>query len=226
MIDPLLAGGLLAAAAYCASTLLPFPGIHEALASGALFRTPAPWVALTFDDGPHPERTPRILDALAAAGALATFFVVGRQARRLPELVRRIAREGHTIGNHTDLHAWQPGLSTRKIGQQIDAAQAAVADVTGTLPSLVRPPWGHRDLRFYRESAARGLTPVLWSLDSFDYLGLGPWRLCSRIRRARPGDVVLLHDASPRAAATPDALPLALRSFASACVPLGPVAAR
>jgi peptidoglycan/xylan/chitin deacetylase (PgdA/CDA1 family) len=97
---------------------------------------------LTFDDGPDPMWTPRLLDVLDQVGAKATFFVIGSQARRRPELTRRIARAGHAIGNHTMTHAhpWTMG-STRAIAEVRNGA-IAIADVLGALPKYFRPPHG------------------------------------------------------------------------------------
>jgi peptidoglycan/xylan/chitin deacetylase (PgdA/CDA1 family) len=200
------AGAFAAGATWAASTLLPYPGLHERLVPGALFRQPGDSVALTFDDGPHPERTPRLLDVLARQGARATFFVVGRQVLRHPALARRMAREGHLLANHTLSHAWLPGRTRRGIEDELDGCQAAIADTVGTAPTLVRPPYGHRDARFLAAARRRGLTPVLWTVDSFDYLGL-PEGLVRRLAlRAGAGAIVLMHDGNAQARGTVPAL--------------------
>jgi peptidoglycan/xylan/chitin deacetylase (PgdA/CDA1 family) len=203
LTEALLAAG---AASYVASTVLPIRGLHDWLVGGAVFRLASPGVAPTFDDGPDPERTPALLDVLARAGAKATFFLVGKCAAAHPDLVRRIAGEGHAIGNHTFTHAWLPGLSARRIEAELARCQDVLADVTGARPRLVRPPYGQRDFRFYRIARRLGLTPVLWSLDSRDWTGASSETILRRARRAGPGDVVLLHDGDPRARGTLAAL--------------------
>lgn len=199
-------GALASAVAYAASTVFPVRGLHDRLVPGAVFRHERPSVALTFDDGPHPERTPAVLDLLAAAGARATFFVVGREVLRHRALARRIGREGHVLANHTFTHAWLPGRSTRAIEAELSDCQHAVADVVGEAPTLVRPPYGHRDARFYLVARQLGLTPVLWSVDALDYLGSHASAVLARASRAGPGDIVLMHDGNARARGTLPAL--------------------
>ncbi len=195
-----------AAGGYALSSLLPVRGVHDWACPGAIRRTASSEVCWTFDDGPHPELTPRVLDALAGAGQRATFFVVGERVRRHGDLVRRIRAEGHAVGNHTNTHAWLPGLSSSAIERQLVACQRAVEDATGESPALVRPPWGHRDARFYFAARRLGLVPVLWSLDSRDYLGLSGEGIRRRAARARGGDIVLFHDGNEKARAMPDQL--------------------
>lgn len=193
-------------AGYAASTLLPIRGIHDWVARGAVFRAPPESIALTFDDGPHPERTPRILDLLAQSAAKATFFLIGAQAEKHPDIARRIADEGHGIGNHSWSHPWLPGLSSRRIEDELTRCQDTLSAVTGKRPSLVRPPYGSRDFRFYRIASTLGLTPALWSRDTLDWAGAGPELIRKRLDGAAAGDILLLHDGSPRATGTADAL--------------------
>lgn len=196
------AATLLAAGGYALSTLLPWAGVHDWLVPTAVRRTEATGVAWTFDDGPHAERTPRLLDLLGRAGQRAAFFVVGREARRHPQIVRRIVAEGHLLGNHSHTHAWMPGLSTRAIHAELSHCQRVVEDVAGVTPAVVRPPYGHRDVRFYRVARELGLAPVFWSVDTVDYAGLSADAVERRATRARAGDVVLFHDGNARARGT------------------------
>lgn len=208
-MDPWLAAGAAlvpAAGLYAASCVAEIRGPHDWLYPGAVRRTSLPHAVLTFDDGPDPEKTPRILDALAAAGAKAVFFVIGERAQRHPGIVRRIAAEGHEIGNHSWSHpclVWKGG---RRIADEIDRCQAAVADAAGAPPRRARPPYGLKDWRYYRVLRDRGLTPVLWSRNSRDYWGSSPAVLVKRLSRARPGDVILCHDGDPLAPGTPEAV--------------------
>lgn len=154
-------------------------------------------VALSFDDGPDPEVTPAVLDALAAYGARATFFAIGRLLEEHPELARRIADEGHEIGNHSWHHSrWQNFFGTAAQAREIARGERAVAAVTRrpTNP-LYRPPIGLKSPQFARAARKARLTLVGWSLRSRDTLTVDPERIAARVLdRIRPGDIVLLHD--------------------------------
>ena len=193
-------------AAYAASTLLPVRGIHDWFYRQTLFSSGSDGIALTFDDGPHPQQTPALLDVLAAADAKATFFVVGERAAQHPDIVRRIAREGHAIGNHSWSHRWLPGLSSSKIEEELLRCQQVLGDILGQAPGLVRPPYGSRDYRFYRAASRLRLTPVLWSTDTRDWAGAGERHILGTLSRARQGAIVLMHDGNARAAASLPAL--------------------
>jgi peptidoglycan/xylan/chitin deacetylase (PgdA/CDA1 family) len=194
------------AAAYAASYFAEVRGIHDFLYPGALFRVASPHVVLTFDDGPDPEKTPRLLDALAGAGQKAVFFVIGERAERHPGLVRRIVSEGHQIGNHSHTHPYLPFVSTRRLERELDACQDVIAQVTGAAPRIARPPYGQKDYRYYRALAERGVTPVLWSKNLRDYYRTSPRTLLGRLSRAAAGDIVLCHDGDPLAPHTVDAV--------------------
>jgi peptidoglycan-N-acetylglucosamine deacetylase len=193
-------------AAYAASTLLPVRGIHDWFYRQTLFSSGSDGIALTFDDGPHPEQTPALLDLLATADAKATFFVVGERAAQHPDIVRRIAGEGHAIGNHSWSHRWLPGLGSKKIEEELQRCQQVLGDILGQTPGLVRPPYGSRDFRFYRAASRLRMTPVLWSTDTRDWAGAGERHIFDNLRRARQGAIVLMHDGNPRAGASLPAL--------------------
>ncbi len=151
----------------------------------------APGVALTFDDGPGPY-TAELLDTLDSYGARATFFDVGENVVARPELVRRQAGAGHEIGNHSWSHPRLTGLGAERLREEIDRTSAAIGEVTGTAPRLLRPPFGEHDERV-REAA--GMPLIMWSVDPED------WRVRDTahvtravLDRVRPGDVVLMHD--------------------------------
>lgn len=153
-------------------------------------------VALTFDDGPDPEVTPRVLDLLAAADARATFFLIGERARRHPELVRRIADEGHGIGNHTESHlSWFCTLPSPWMRREIERAQEAIAAVTGEVPTLFRPPAGHRSPWLHSLLRRRRLALVSWTHRAFDTREREPDAIHARLCRfLQPRDILLLHD--------------------------------
>lgn len=220
-MDPLLAAAVVlpAAGVYAASCVAEVRGLHDWLVPGALRRTTHPHVVLTFDDGPDPARTPRLLDVLGAAGARAVFFVVGRRVAAHPDLVRRMVDEGHQVANHSWSHRCLPRLSTRRIEEEVDRCQEAVCEVTGAAPTHVRPPYGLKDHRVYRVLRARGLVPALWSLNLRDYHGSAAATLARRLSRARAGDVVLAHDGDPWAPHTASAVEAWLRT----CPAVGPL---
>lgn len=157
----------------------------------------APIVALTFDDGPDPEVTPRILEVLAAHRAHATFFVLGERAARHPALIRRIAEAGHAIGTHTQhhrvrFHFGSPAYVAREIEQAIGVVEGILAE----RPVLFRPPQGLRTPCFaagWRRT--RGLTCVTWSVRGLDSLSTTAAKIIARVApRLAPGAIVTLHD--------------------------------
>jgi peptidoglycan/xylan/chitin deacetylase (PgdA/CDA1 family)/glycosyltransferase involved in cell wall biosynthesis len=168
-------------------------------------------VCLTFDDGPHPVHTPRLLDLLKSEGVVATFFVVGRLAERNPELVRRMADEGHAVGNHSFLHADASLLSAREAVREAARTQEVLAGILGQAPALYRPPRGKVGARTLLGLWRAGLTVVLWNVDPRDYAcgSAAALRAWFRDRPPRGGDVVLLHDRFPHAV---EALPELIRA--------------
>ena len=153
-------------------------------------------IALTFDDGPDPVATPRLLRLLAARGIRATFFLIGQRAARNPDVVRAIRDAGHEVGNHTWRHrnAWllPPGAAAREI---IEGARI-IGDILGDLPSLYRPPWGIVNASSLVTARRLGLITVLWSIQ---HEGLRPRSPAAQIRhvanRLHDGAIVDLHDA-------------------------------
>ncbi len=165
-------------------------------------------VCLTFDDGPHPAHTPRVLDALARHGAPATFFLVGARAARHPELVRAIARAGHAIGQHSFWHRDPQRTSAVELADEIERTAALLASLTGDRPALFRPPHGKLTAgKLARVWRARH-TAVLWNVDPRDFARPSAADALAFFRAAppRPGDLVLLHDTHPRAAELVDGL--------------------
>jgi peptidoglycan/xylan/chitin deacetylase (PgdA/CDA1 family) len=155
-------------------------------------RTAEDAVALTFDDGPDPETTPVLLDLLARHGARATFFLVGARAARHPELVARIAAEGHEIGNHSWDHPSLPTLDAAGQADQISRTAAVLAPHGGR---LMRPPYGDQTFRTHRIARRLGCRVVLWSVNGGDWRGEDADTLAERlIARVGPGAIVLLHD--------------------------------
>jgi peptidoglycan/xylan/chitin deacetylase (PgdA/CDA1 family) len=157
-----------------------------------------PAAALTFDDGPGPS-TPAVLDALAAAGVRATFFVLGRQARRHPDLVRRIAAGGHQIASHGDDHGILVWRGRAHVTEQLRRCEDAVADALGAadgLSRMFRAPHGFRGPATATTVRAAGYRMVGWSRGVFDSALPGVEVIAARAARALgPGAILLLHDA-------------------------------
>lgn len=179
-----------------------------------LVRLPAPegssTVALTFDDGPDPEVTPRVLDLLAQRGLQATFFVIGERARRHPEILQRMVAEGHRVENHTWSHPNTFGFyGLRRLGQEIDRTQDVLAELTGRVPIYFRAPAGIRSPLLDPTLARRGLVLAAWSHRGFDTLDSDPERVFRRLAGSlRPGNILLLHDG--RCATTAEGSPVVL----------------
>ena len=156
-------------------------------------------VALTFDDGPHPVTTRRILAALAASRHRATFFVLGEKARRHPDVVREIHAAGHTLGVHGDrhdrLHAFRMPWRVRR---ELLRAARAVEDASGVRPRFFRPPLGHTSVTTTRGARRAGMIIVGWSTRGLDGIeGRTPEAVVARVKRTvTDGAIVMLHDAS------------------------------
>jgi peptidoglycan-N-acetylglucosamine deacetylase len=181
------------------ATYLLAPVNRAAAAALALPRTlpAAPGVALTFDDGPHPEGTPAILELLARHRAKATFFVVGEQVRRRPQLLARIRAQGHQVALHCDRHRLQLRLGRDALLDDLERGTAAIEDALGVRPSWHRPPYGIYSQPGLAATRAAGLQPLLWSRWGKDWRRLTtPGRIAARVtHELAPGDVILLHDA-------------------------------
>jgi peptidoglycan/xylan/chitin deacetylase (PgdA/CDA1 family) len=154
-------------------------------------------VALTFDDGPHPEGTPAVLDVLAGAGARATFFLVGEQVERRPALAARIVSAGHAVALHGYRHHLQLRLTPGSVEADIARGVAVLQDATGIAPSRHRPPYGIYSPGGLRAVRQAGLAPLLWSRWGKDWRKFTtPARITRRATRGViAGDVILLHDA-------------------------------
>jgi peptidoglycan/xylan/chitin deacetylase (PgdA/CDA1 family) len=152
-------------------------------------------VALTFDDGPNPQATPSVLDALGEGGVRATFFVLGRHADRWPSLVRRMREEGHVIANHGYHHRKLTFRSPRYVRDDIARGTAAIQRAGGSRPALFRAPHGHRNPWVTSIARAAGQRTVGWTLGVWDSARPGASIIADRaIRGAEPGAIILLHD--------------------------------
>ena len=154
-------------------------------------------VALTFDDGPHPEGTPMVLEILARAGARATFFMVGEQVVRRPELAAEVAAAGHLVALHGFHHRLQLRLSATAVAEDLRRGRETLGAATGTFPSWHRPPFGIYSAAGLATVGEIGLRPLLWSRWGKDWRKFTtPNRIYQRAGAgAQSGDVILLHDA-------------------------------
>ncbi|NLG75352.1 MAG: polysaccharide deacetylase family protein [Xanthomonadaceae bacterium] len=152
-------------------------------------------IHLTFDDGPDPDFTPRVLDVLGEAGMRATFFAIGKQARRFPELIRRAVAEGHEVANHSFSHRHPWFVRERTARAEVRECAEVLSDVLGQRPRFFRPPHGRRRACMDDEARRLGAQTVLWHLSAIDW---GPFgradRIEKRLERIRPNDIVLMHD--------------------------------
>ena len=166
-----------------------------------------PRVALTFDDGPHPRYTPQILDILKEYGVRATFFSVGSNAENYPQLIRRICEEGHELGNHTHNHFHVAKLSREQLCADIESCQEVLGRLGQREITLFRPPEGvcTKDLKNYCEQ--KGMTIVLWSIDTRDWAHTPIEEICENVRKnAKDGAIILMHDFIGKKSPTPAAL--------------------
>ncbi len=185
----------------------PAPSVMEPAFHSAKIGTPH--IAMTFDDGPHPTLTPRLLDMLAERDVKATFYVIGRNVEAHPEIARRIVAEGHEIANHTWTHPALSKLSDERIAEELRRTHEEVLAVTGYRITGLRPPYGASNDRVRQIAFDKhGYGTIMWSVDPLDW----KYRNTGRVTRelvvgAAPGAVLLAHDIHPTTiAAVPSAL--------------------
>lgn len=161
-------------------------------------RTDAPLVALTFDDGPEPGGTDRVLTALADAGASATFFVLLTRVRRHRRLLDEVVAAGHEVALHGVDHRALPDLPVEEVTRLVRAGRAELEDVTGQAVRWHRPPYGRLDLRTWRAVNRAGLLPVMWGPSTWDWKDVPHAERLARSRSGlHAGAVVLAHDGFP-----------------------------
>ena len=164
-------------------------------------------IYLTFDDGPSPRHTRRILALLDEYEAKATFFQVGEAATTHPELTRAVIARGHALGNHSWSHRDLRQLSRRKVNQQITRTSAVLERISGRPITCMRPPYGAKNARVMAVIRSTKLAMKLWDIDPRDWKKPGASAIAKRvISRADPGDVVLMHDGGGNRSQTVTAL--------------------
>lgn len=156
-------------------------------------------VCLTFDDGPDPRHTPRILEILSRHDCKASFFVLGETAERWPRVVRQIVEEGHTLGSHSYRHRRGWSMSAATICSEVARSRQVLEQIVGQPPRWFRPPHGSLDRVMLAEARRLGMQTVLWSCSAIDW-GLLACRagVTRRLKRMQGGDIVLLHDGRRR----------------------------
>jgi peptidoglycan/xylan/chitin deacetylase (PgdA/CDA1 family) len=159
-------------------------------------RTTQKVVALTFDDGPDPASTPALLDLLARKGVRATFFCIGRHVARHHELARRIAAEGHLIGNHSFAHSRATNfLGVARLRADLELAQQEITQAVGQTPEFFRPPMMLTNPRIFRVTRALSLTVTGCAIRCYDRRGESTQKVLHRVlRRLQPGVIIALHD--------------------------------
>ncbi|MCA9016818.1 MAG: polysaccharide deacetylase family protein [Planctomycetaceae bacterium] len=156
-------------------------------------------VSFTFDDGPHPEYTPLLLDLLNQYHQRGTFFVIGEKAQQYPELIERIIDEGHEIGNHTFSHSEPSEISTRHFLEEIKQTDQLLQQITGRTTDLIRPPKGKLTLGKMLGLWRQGRTVTLWDIDPRDYLMTDNTAIIDWCQQYDPqeGNICLMHDNHP-----------------------------
>lgn len=198
-------------------------GVEDRTAGGSGY-------AVTFDDGPHAEGTPAVLEILAGAGVPATFFLVGEQVRRNPALAGEIAAAGHTIGLHCDRHRNLLRLTPRQVRDDLDRAVASIEDATGCSPALYRPPYGVLNGAALALARSSGRRTILWSHWGRDWEARATADSITRLVTGGAGEgaVLLLHDADDYGAPgswrrTAEALPRVLETLSARGLEPAPV---
>lgn len=194
------------------SSLLPC--LAASLLRGVICRGDATGVYLTFDDGPDPSTTPRLLDQLDRLECKATFFINASNAENHQDIVRNAFDAGHTIASHGYGHRSLMFASKRKILNDLRRSDDVITEITGKHPRFFRPPYGRIGPALIRTARQLGLTIVLWSLDAKDYTPTNSEIITRRINgKAAGGDIILLHDKGNSAQVMIDAIPDIIRSL-------------
>lgn len=168
--------------------------VREACGYVSASATPveAPKIALTFDDGPSAAWTPVLLDGLKERGVKATFFLIGENADKNPEIVKRMAEEGHLIGNHTYHHVELTKVSENEARLELADTSAVIVRITGKEPEYMRPPFGAWQRKLEREIQ---MLPVLWTIDPLDWTTENQDEIVNKVvTEAEENDIILLHD--------------------------------
>jgi len=156
-------------------------------------------IAISFDDGPDPVVTPKVLDLLKRENLPATFFCIGQKVEQYPELLKKVYEDGHLVGNHSySHHKWFDLFSRKRMLKEIEMTDEAIKKVTGKVPMLFRPPYGVTNPTLKRIVEKTNLTSIGWSLRSFDTIH-DPVKVIQKLKqKTKPGDIVLFHDTNEK----------------------------
>lgn len=158
-------------------------------------RTHSRTIALTFDDGPHPELTTKTLKLLRDAGVKATFFMTGRNVQAYPGTALAVANAGHEIANHTFTHPNLTKITIEQMARELESTSSILESILGVSPAYFRPPGGQYDDSVLREATAQGMTTVLWTANPADYSCDTAHDVAQKVlKAAKPGGIILLHD--------------------------------
>lgn len=186
---------------------------NEGQVKGAHHKKGDKVVALTFDDGPDVEITGEILDILKEENVKATFFVVGTRVKQNPEMLKRIANEGHVIGNHSYNHPQLGKANRSKILDELNRTDKLIENAVGYKPKLMRPPYGSSSSLLRSILNETGRQQVLWSVDTRDWAGTSVKDMLANIdRNTKPGGNILMHSVGPKLK-TPELLPLLIKDL-------------
>ena len=168
-------------------------------------------IALTFDDGPHPALTQRILDILARYNVKATFFMVGVNVENYPDAARAVFEAGHEIGNHTYSHRILNRLTHEEIDAEIEGCESVLEELCEYRPRLFRPPQGAINPQVEADADQNDYSLILWSLDTRDWEDKNAARIAREVvSSAKAGDIILMHDYIGHGSRTPEALEILL----------------
>jgi peptidoglycan/xylan/chitin deacetylase (PgdA/CDA1 family) len=177
---------------------LTLADLHQKYHTFFIFNGPADkrQVALSFDDAPDVNFTPKILDVLKKYGVKATFFIIGNRAEAHPDLVNRIIQEGHAVGNHSYTHPNLPKITVDEFHNQVLRTEQIIKGIAGYSPKLFRPPYGNVNADQIEWLVSQGFTITNWNVDSLDWKGLNADQVYSNVMgHAMPGSIVLQHGA-------------------------------
>ena len=180
------------------------------------------YISITFDDGPHPEFTPKVLSLLKEYNAKATFFLIGKNAEMHPNFVQQILNEGHTVGNHSYSHSKNFGFfSAEKVAAELRQTNSILKKITGKEVKLFRPPFGVTNPNIKHALKKTGHLSIGWNKRSFDTTNLSEKRILRRITsNLKKGDIILLHDSSAKTVAVLEQLLLTLQPQKLQSVPV------
>lgn len=186
------------------------------------YKTSENYISITFDDGPNPEFTPKVLSLLNDHNAKATFFLIGKNVEDHPEIVRQIIADGHSIGNHSYSHSNNFGFfSSEKVTDELNQTNSILKEITGNEIKMFRPPFGVTNPNIKKALKNTGHFSIGWSKRGLDTTNLSGEKILRRITSSlRKGDIILLHDSSVKTIAVLEQLLLFLQSHKLQSVPV------